>query len=232
MVWNPAIPATNADLLSAPVRDNFGALETTLMAPLTAATDGYLLYRAAGPTVSGEANLLWDATNNNLKLFGGGIGTSGQGILALGPATAPTTSPVDTVQLYTGDLDGEAGSRGLILRDERNHTIELGSIAAASRLTIRNTCTGSLTVKPTEVSVNLSAAAGGGRDWAWISYGSAGGYRGAGSFSLWNAVVGEIMSINTSQNWFMYITGLGMRQITGSGADAAGAGYRYLVIPN
>jgi hypothetical protein len=128
MTWNANIPATNAALLSAPLRENFQALDTSFYAPLTAATDGYLLYRAAGPTVSGEANLLWDATNNNLKLFGGGVGTSGNGVLALGPSTtAPTTSPVDTVQLLTFDMNSQAGSRALQIRDERGGKLEAGS---------------------------------------------------------------------------------------------------------
>jgi hypothetical protein len=129
MAWNANVPATNADLLSAPLRENFQALNTALYAPLTAATDGYLLYRAAGPALAGESMLLYDAANNNLKLFGGGIGTSGQGVLALGPGIAPTTSPVDTVQLYAADYGAEAGSRGLFLRDERGGKIALATTA-------------------------------------------------------------------------------------------------------
>jgi hypothetical protein len=134
MTWNANIPATNAALLSAPLRENFQALDTSFYAPLTAATDGYLLYRAAGPTVSGESNLLWDATNNNLKLFGGGVGTSGQGVLALGPSMAPTTSPVDTVQLWTEDLSADPGSRGLVIRDERGGKLSFSSLAGGTYL--------------------------------------------------------------------------------------------------
>src|SRR4029453_18590291 len=53
MAWNPAIPATNADLLSAPVRDNFGALDTALMAALATLTNGQVLNKAAGPILAG-----------------------------------------------------------------------------------------------------------------------------------------------------------------------------------
>jgi hypothetical protein len=150
MTWNANIPATNAALLSAPLRENFQALDTSFYAPLTAATDGYLLYRAAGPTVSGEANLLWDATNNNLKLFGGGVGTSGNGVLALGPSTTtPTTSPVDTVQFYTRDYGGEAGSRILGIRDERGGVMEMGSHSSGLYLRqITSTCETQLKTLP------------------------------------------------------------------------------------
>src|SRR4029434_6188423 len=53
MAWNPAIPATNADLLSAPVRDNFGALDTALMAALATLANGQVLTKAAGPILAG-----------------------------------------------------------------------------------------------------------------------------------------------------------------------------------
>jgi hypothetical protein len=127
MAWNPAVPATNAALLSLPIRENFQALETTVYAPLNSVADGTLLYRAAGPTLAGESMLVYDPTNNNLKLFGGTIGTSGQGVLALGASTIPTTSPVDTLQFYTEDFGAEAGSRSLTIRDERGGRTTIGS---------------------------------------------------------------------------------------------------------
>jgi hypothetical protein len=74
-----------------------------------------------------------DPAIRNLLVQGGAVGTSGVGVLALGPIGAPsppTTSPVDTVQFYTIDMSGEAGSRGLALRDERAGISEFGSVAA------------------------------------------------------------------------------------------------------
>jgi hypothetical protein len=226
MVWNPAIPATNADLLSAPVRDNFAALDTSVMGALGALATQQVLIRTTGPAIGGvaagangqvltlasgapvwqtptgltnpmtnigdlirggtagvptrlaavatgavlasagvntaptwntspsltsltlsgltagsmlfagagglitqdNANLFFDDTNNNLRLFGGGVGTNGQGVFALGPVNAPpTTSPVDTVQLYISDFDGLAGSAALIMRDERGGFFAFGS---------------------------------------------------------------------------------------------------------
>src|SRR4029450_3902338 len=107
MAWNPAIPATNADLLSAPVRDNFSALDTALMAALATLADGAGLTKAAGPMITGIQSVATGAvlasagvttaptwsvspTLTDIKLGGGAIGTSGGGVLALGPATAPT----------------------------------------------------------------------------------------------------------------------------------------------
>jgi hypothetical protein len=68
----------------------------------------------------------------DLKLGGGAVGTSGVGVLACGPSTAPTTSPVDTVQLYTIDLAAEAGSRALEIRDERGGRYSFGTAATIS----------------------------------------------------------------------------------------------------
>src|SRR4030095_3424167 len=194
MAWNPAIPATNADLLSAPVRDNFSARDTALMAALATLANGQVLTKAAGPVLAGvptstDGHVLtlsggaptrggpsgardlsaggasgtpprlaavatgtvlasagvgtaptWSASPavTDLKLSGGVIGTSGVGVLAIGPSTAPTTSPVDTVQFYTQDFLGGAGSRSWVIRDERGGTAGIGS-AAATGPTIRLT---------------------------------------------------------------------------------------------
>ena len=48
MSWDPTVPATNADLLSAPVRGNFAALDTQIVAPFAALANGQILYKAAG----------------------------------------------------------------------------------------------------------------------------------------------------------------------------------------
>jgi hypothetical protein len=182
MAWNPAIPATNADLLSAPVRDNFSALDTALMAALVTLGDGSVLTKAAGPVITGvaavatgavlasagvntaptwstsisltgltlsgltqgsvlfagsggmisqdNASFFFDDTNNNLRLFGGTVGTSGQKVLSLGAGTGPTTSPIDTVQGWIADMNTEPGSATWHLRDERGGVFEFGTNTA------------------------------------------------------------------------------------------------------
>lgn len=46
------------------------------------------------------------------------VGTSGVGVLALGNGTVPTTSPADTSQIYSADINGTAGQAGAHLRNE------------------------------------------------------------------------------------------------------------------
>jgi hypothetical protein len=217
MVWDPAIPATNADLLSAPVRDNFGALESALMAPLTAATDGYLLYRAAGPTVSGESNLLWDAANNNLKLFGGGVGTSGNGVLALGPSTtAPTTSPIDTVQLYT--IDWDTSGRSLQIRDERGGFCTFGSDSGVG--TTLHLLNRTQVVRTDLYSDNVGGGVGTFNNFP---------------FFLWvnNGASGAAIQLRTDGHIAMALGGIsGVRLVTNGAPDSGGLGYRLLVITN
>ena len=53
MVWDPTAPVTNAPLLSAPVRGNFAALDTTVMAALNTLANGQVLTKAAGPVIAG-----------------------------------------------------------------------------------------------------------------------------------------------------------------------------------
>ena len=50
----------------------------------------------------------------------GSIGTSGVGVLAIANGTAPSSSPADTAQLYTADINGTAGSAGFHIRNEIN----------------------------------------------------------------------------------------------------------------
>ena len=113
---------------------------TDLEAVVPTLTAGSVVFAGAtGGLSQDNANLFWDDTNNNLRLFGATVGTSGAGVLALGPGTAPTTSPVDTVQISTADYETEAGSRALYVRDERGGQYAMGTLATgAANLSVIN----------------------------------------------------------------------------------------------
>jgi hypothetical protein len=148
----------------------------------------------------------------DLKLGGGAIGTSGVGVLALGPSTTPTTSPVDTVQLYTADIGGEAGSRGLVIRDERGGTTEIGTVTTSGNW---------LTNKYGTVISGIVSLA------TLAQIGTFSGHQ-------VDLVVGGgvHIKIQTDSSIHMYQLGLGMRQIGYGGVDSGGAGYRQMRIPN
>ena len=55
MAWDPTTPATGATLLSEPVRSNFAALDTALMAPIVAAPPQALVKVGAGDVLEGLA---------------------------------------------------------------------------------------------------------------------------------------------------------------------------------
>jgi hypothetical protein len=265
MAWNPAIPATNADLLSAPVRDNFNALDTALMAALATLANGSVLTKTAGPVIAGisavatgavlasagvntaptwntapsltslmlsgltqgsvlfagsgglvsqdNANLFFDDTNNNLRLFGGAVGTSGQKVLALGAGTLPTTSPVDTVQLMTTDMYAEAGSRALRIRDERGGTVDIGSDSSANGISI--------------------TSPGGGPN--LYLYAQTNALVGTGTNHPLSLLVNAAtrMSFGTDFHTSLTVAGVATARLLGTGAaDSGGAGWRTLLIAN
>jgi hypothetical protein len=69
VTWDPAIPATDADLLSAPVRGNFQALDTALMAPVLAAAPQALLKVDASDVLVGIA----PGTNGHVLTMNAGV---------------------------------------------------------------------------------------------------------------------------------------------------------------
>jgi hypothetical protein len=75
-----------------------------------------------------------DPAIRNLLMQGGTVGTSGVGVLAIGPSIAPTSFPVDTVQIYATDFDGEAGSKNIYIRDERGAHFRMGTKADGSSI--------------------------------------------------------------------------------------------------
>lgn len=80
-----------------------------LLGTLTPPSGNYALYSS-----STYASYL----AGNLGLGTTSFGSSAAKVLALGPATAPSTSPTDVVQLYEGDRGGTAGKGSLLLRTE------------------------------------------------------------------------------------------------------------------
>ena len=72
-----------------------------------------VLRLSAGCTATGSAT---GAGSLIIGTSAGAIGTSGAGVLAFALSTAPTTSPADTVQLYSNDY--AAGDHRLFLRSE------------------------------------------------------------------------------------------------------------------
>jgi hypothetical protein len=65
--------------------------------------------------------------SQNLRLGTGTLGASAARVIALGGGTAPTTSPIDTVQLWGADFAGAAESHGLEVRDERGGRYSLAT---------------------------------------------------------------------------------------------------------
>jgi hypothetical protein len=61
----------------------------------------------------------------------GSVGASGVCVLAIGNGTAPTSSPVDTSQIYAADWNG-AGTSAIHLRNEEGHIIKMCSQAVAA----------------------------------------------------------------------------------------------------
>ena len=69
--------------------------------------------------IGAGTNVLTLQTNGNVGIGTEVFGTSAAKVLALaGPATAPTTSPADVVQLWSADINAEAGKASLMLRSE------------------------------------------------------------------------------------------------------------------
>jgi hypothetical protein len=182
---------------------------------LSGMTQGSVLFiGASGAITQDNASLFFDDANNSLRLGASSVGTSGQRVLALGPGTAPTTSPVDTVQLFTADRLGEAGSRGLVIRTERGGTIELTSDSGPTTQ-IHVTDPGGtarmyMSSHPVYAGIGMATAHS---ISFWTSDVTRGGWDAGGEFSLG-------------------ILGLAPRVVSHGAIDSGGAGYRLLRITN
>ena len=69
MVWDPTHPPDGSAVVAAPLRGNFAALDTSLIAPLTALADNLVLTKGAGPTLTAVPA----GTNGYLLTLVGGV---------------------------------------------------------------------------------------------------------------------------------------------------------------
>ena len=102
MSWDKTKPVTNSPLLSAEIRANWDALDTLLVAPVTALANGQVLVKAAGPVLAGVPA----GTNGYVLTLVAGVPTW----VAL-PVDPGFTNPMTTL----GDLI-RAAAAGALLR--------------------------------------------------------------------------------------------------------------------
>lgn len=102
----PAYSASNATTIT------LAAMLYIAGAPVTGGnvtvTNGYAMYSASGANFFGG--------NVGLNVVATGFGTNAAGVLGIANGTAPTTSPIDMIQLYSVDIS--AGNATLGLRTE------------------------------------------------------------------------------------------------------------------
>lgn len=124
---------------------------------------GRLVVRPANagtlPAASAPGDLAVDPLGNvsvNADVFASG----GTRVLALGPGTAPSSSPADTVQLWAADRGAAAGKRSLHVRTEDGTSHVLGDLAGIGTTLTATLGVGSyqaLTVKGSQLLVGQSS---------------------------------------------------------------------------
>jgi hypothetical protein len=168
---------------------------------------------ASGVLSQDNANLFFDDTNNNLRLFGGLVGTSGARVLALGDGIVPDAA-VDTVQIVAHDYDDEAGSKTFWMRDERGAQFRMGSKADGS------STISALTSNFVDVRIGAKT------DGTAVI--------GSATNTIVNFVQNNATKIqlSTDNNIYLMLAGLTTRYLTYGGPDSGGAGFRMLRITN
>jgi hypothetical protein len=231
--WQPlpidpgfASPLTNVGDL---IVGSTGGLATRLAAAISGA-----VFASAGVNTTP----VWSVSPalTDLKLGGGTIGTSGVGVLALSTATAPTTSPSDTLQLYTHDMDAEGGSRSLSIRDERGSITRIGSTSSEARVQINPVLGGQATllgVQTVAIKLSLDATGIGGHHIGLDASGSIHPL-GPGCVALYNHTIAKALIIWTpGAELYMTVAGsASYRHVTHGAPDSGAPGYRTLLIQN
>jgi hypothetical protein len=232
MAWNPAIPATNADLLSAPVRDNFGALDTALMAALATLANGSVLTKAAGPVIAGIPAV-----------------ATGAVLTSAGVSTAPTwsTAPALTGLTLSGLTATQlvfAGAGGMLSGDaDLTFTVATNQLKVGAGTSVSS-------IDPTGFGSNVPGgiaelfgtsgtntpvvklSATGGHSISLFAAGT-GAALGANSVGLYDTTLARtLFYFDNTGNLFLSVTAAAPRLVWTGAPDSGGAGNRMLVIAN
>jgi hypothetical protein len=98
-------------------------------------TGGRWEFHTSSGISAGPSNKMTLSSLGNLSLGVSGAGSNAVATLALGPGTAPTTSPLDSVQLWEADRGATAGKGSLHIRTEDTTSHVFGDLSGIATLT-------------------------------------------------------------------------------------------------
>jgi hypothetical protein len=97
---------------------------------------GYHAISAGSNTATlGNTSITQTVLRGNFGTITGAYGTSAAGVLGLASGTAPTTSPADAVQMWSGDRNSVAGKASLHLRTEDGTSHVFGDCSGIGTVT-------------------------------------------------------------------------------------------------
>ena len=117
------------------IRDRLDTLITLASNVNGSGADGQLTLWSGANTITGDTNLTFSRTSDNLGLRLETFGSSAAGVFGIGAGTAPTTSPADAVQLWAADRSAVAGKNSLHVRTEDGTSHVLGDLVGFGTVT-------------------------------------------------------------------------------------------------